>query len=212
MPRGSSASCGAADVEVGVSLSDAGREVLATELHGDPELRVRPIVDRASSTDLEGVTVYGEADYSSPYASGSARVDGYVSARAPCRRSARRGGRHGEPDPPRRLRGAQGGPPARARPAGDAPVHHPSRGHAPASQRRRRDPPRVPGLLPCARSRSTTWSASSSRGSSTSSASTTRVSGAGANDGDRARYPLRHASRRTGCARCSTGSPRSTTS
>ena len=67
----------AADVEVGVCLSKAGREVLATELHGDPELPYDDVVSRLTD-GLDGVTVYGDADYSSPYASGSARVDGYV--------------------------------------------------------------------------------------------------------------------------------------
>ena len=33
---------------------------------------------RRLTDGLDGVTVYGDADYSSPYASGSARVDGYV--------------------------------------------------------------------------------------------------------------------------------------
>jgi 4-hydroxy-3-polyprenylbenzoate decarboxylase len=50
----------ATGAEVGVAASGAGIEVLATELYGD----------RA--------TVVGPNDYSSPYASGSAKIDAYV--------------------------------------------------------------------------------------------------------------------------------------
>ena len=63
--------------EVGVCISDSGYSVLGTELYGDPELAHDRIVERLVG-DLPGVTVYGKNDYSSPYASGSARVDGYV--------------------------------------------------------------------------------------------------------------------------------------
>jgi len=68
----SSAGC-----EVGVSVSAAGYEVLATELHGDPSLPHDEVRDRLVG-GLDGVTVYAGNDYGSPYASGSAKVDGYV--------------------------------------------------------------------------------------------------------------------------------------
>jgi 4-hydroxy-3-polyprenylbenzoate decarboxylase len=63
--------------QVGVSISDSGFEVLATELHGDPGIARDEVVARLTD-GLAGVTVYDVKDYKSPYASGSARVDGYV--------------------------------------------------------------------------------------------------------------------------------------
>jgi flavin prenyltransferase len=63
--------------QVGVSISDSGFEVLATELHGDPALARDEVVARLTG-GLAGVTVYDVKDYKSPYASGSAKVDGYV--------------------------------------------------------------------------------------------------------------------------------------
>ena len=60
-----------------------------------------------ASTD---VTVYDVRDYSAPYASGSARVDGYVVC--PCSMATvgdDRGRSDGEPRPPRRVGRAQGG-------------------------------------------------------------------------------------------------------
>jgi 4-hydroxy-3-polyprenylbenzoate decarboxylase len=63
--------------EVGVSISDAGREVLATELYGDPALAREDVVARLTG-GLDGVTVYDMKDFKAPYASGSAKVDGYV--------------------------------------------------------------------------------------------------------------------------------------
>jgi flavin prenyltransferase len=66
-----------AGCEVGVCISDAGHEVLATELHGDASLPAETVVERLTA-GLSGVTVYGKDDYGSPYASGSARVDAYV--------------------------------------------------------------------------------------------------------------------------------------
>ena len=63
--------------EIGVTMSAAGREVVATELYGDPALPHEEVVERLTK-GLDGVTVYGISDYSAPYASGSARVDGYV--------------------------------------------------------------------------------------------------------------------------------------
>jgi 4-hydroxy-3-polyprenylbenzoate decarboxylase len=63
--------------EVGVTISDSGFEVLATELHGDPTMPRDQVVARLTD-GLAGVTVYDVKDYKSPYASGSAKVDGYV--------------------------------------------------------------------------------------------------------------------------------------
>ena len=66
-----------AGCEVGVSASAAGYEVLATELYGDASLPHDEVRDRLVG-GLDGVTVYAGNDYSAPYASGSAKVDGYV--------------------------------------------------------------------------------------------------------------------------------------
>jgi flavin prenyltransferase len=63
--------------QVGVTISDSGFEVLATELHGDPAMARDEVVARLTD-GLAGVTVYDVKDYKSPYASGSAKVDGYV--------------------------------------------------------------------------------------------------------------------------------------
>ena len=68
-----------ADVELGISTSNAGIEVLATELYGNARLSRDETLTRL----LEGapggnVTVYDPNDWKSPYASGSAKVDAYV--------------------------------------------------------------------------------------------------------------------------------------
>ena len=63
--------------EVGVTASRSGIEVLATELYGDPSLAREEVLERFVG-GAEQVTVYGESDFGSPYASGSARVDAYV--------------------------------------------------------------------------------------------------------------------------------------
>jgi flavin prenyltransferase len=65
-----------AGCEVGVCVSDAGYEVLATELYGDPTLGRDAVLERLVPGD--GVAVFAKDDYKAPYASGSARVDGYV--------------------------------------------------------------------------------------------------------------------------------------
>lgn len=67
----------AAGCEVGLTASRSGIEVLATELYDDPALPREEVLERVVG-GAEGVTVYGEGDFSSPYASGSARVDAYV--------------------------------------------------------------------------------------------------------------------------------------
>lgn len=70
-------SLAAAGCELGICISKSGYQVLGTELYGDPDLAREEIVARL----LDGVdraAVYSEQDFSAPYASGSARVDGYV--------------------------------------------------------------------------------------------------------------------------------------
>jgi flavin prenyltransferase len=63
--------------QVGVTISDSGFEVLATELHGDPAMARDEVVARLTD-GLAGITVYDVKDFKSPYASGSAKVDGYI--------------------------------------------------------------------------------------------------------------------------------------
>jgi flavin prenyltransferase len=62
--------------EVGLCVSSAGIEVLATELYREPSLPrdevMARLVGRAS------VTVHAPDDWRAPYASGSAKVDAYV--------------------------------------------------------------------------------------------------------------------------------------
>ena len=68
----------AADCEVGICASEAGVEVIATELYADPALPRDEVLARFTEGVGGAVTVYDPRDYSAPYASGSARVDGYV--------------------------------------------------------------------------------------------------------------------------------------
>jgi flavin prenyltransferase len=68
----------AAECEVGVCASGAGIEVLATELYGDPSLPRDEVLARLVEGAGDAVAVYDQNDWSSPYASGSARVDAYV--------------------------------------------------------------------------------------------------------------------------------------
>jgi len=63
--------------QVGVTISDSGFEVLATELHGNPTMPRDQVLARLTD-GLAGVSVYDVKDYKSSYASGSAKVDGYV--------------------------------------------------------------------------------------------------------------------------------------
>jgi 4-hydroxy-3-polyprenylbenzoate decarboxylase len=67
----------AARAEVGLCISDAGIQVCATELYGDAALPREDVTARLVD-GLDGVEVVGLRDYTTPYASGSARVDGYV--------------------------------------------------------------------------------------------------------------------------------------
>jgi flavin prenyltransferase len=68
----------AADVELGVSASTAAVEVIGTELYGDPRLPRDEALARITEGTGGQVTIYDPNDWSSPYASGSAKVDGYV--------------------------------------------------------------------------------------------------------------------------------------
>jgi 4-hydroxy-3-polyprenylbenzoate decarboxylase len=70
-------SLAASGCELGISASAAGIEVLATELYGRPDMPADEVMARLLD-GIDGATVFGERDYSAPYASGSARVDGYV--------------------------------------------------------------------------------------------------------------------------------------
>ena len=68
-----------ADVELGVCASGAGIEVLATELYGNARLSRDETLERLLERGRAGnVTVYDPNDWKAPYASGSAKVDGYV--------------------------------------------------------------------------------------------------------------------------------------
>src|SRR5215831_15432807 len=67
-----------AGCEVGLCASAAGVEVLATELYGDAALSRDDVLGRFVGGAGSSVRVYGTDDWSSPYASGSARVDAYV--------------------------------------------------------------------------------------------------------------------------------------
>jgi len=69
----------ASGAEVGVCASRAAGEVIAYELYRDRSLDPSAAVQRL--VDEHGgalTTLYAEDDWFSPYASGSARVDGYV--------------------------------------------------------------------------------------------------------------------------------------
>ena len=66
-----------ADAELGICISRAGYEVLATELYRDVSLPQDEIAQRLTG-GADGVTIYGERDWNAAYASGSAKVDAYV--------------------------------------------------------------------------------------------------------------------------------------
>ncbi|HVM17610.1 MAG TPA: UbiX family flavin prenyltransferase [Gaiellaceae bacterium] len=68
----------AAGCEVGVSASRAGLEVLATELYGDARLAPDETLARFVEPARDAVRIHDPNDWKAPYASGSARVDGYV--------------------------------------------------------------------------------------------------------------------------------------
>ncbi len=67
-----------ADCEVGVSISGAAIEVLATELYGDARLSRDEVLARFTEGAGDKVTVYESNDWRAPFASGSAQVDAYV--------------------------------------------------------------------------------------------------------------------------------------
>jgi 4-hydroxy-3-polyprenylbenzoate decarboxylase len=66
-----------ADCELGISASSAGIEVLATELCGNARLSRAETLARLLE-HAPNATLYDPNDWKSPYASGSAKVDGYV--------------------------------------------------------------------------------------------------------------------------------------
>jgi flavin prenyltransferase len=65
------------DAALGICISRAGYEVLATELYRDVSLPQDEIAQRLTG-GADSVTIYGERDWNAPYASGSAKVDAYV--------------------------------------------------------------------------------------------------------------------------------------
>ncbi len=66
------------DNEIGVSISGAAIEVLATELYGDARLSRDETLARFTEGTGGNVVVYEPNDWRAPYASGSAKVDAYV--------------------------------------------------------------------------------------------------------------------------------------
>jgi flavin prenyltransferase len=68
----------AAECEVGLCASAAGSEVVATEVYGDARLPRDEVLARLTEESRDAVTIYDPNDWRSPYASGSAKVDGYV--------------------------------------------------------------------------------------------------------------------------------------
>ena len=69
----------AADCELGVCASRAGIEVIATELYGDARLSRDETLARLHRAGRATPSpLYDEQDWRAPYASGSAKVDGYV--------------------------------------------------------------------------------------------------------------------------------------
>jgi 4-hydroxy-3-polyprenylbenzoate decarboxylase len=67
----------AADVDLGLCISRAGYEVMATELYGDITLSHDEVAARFLE-GKDGIAVHSEQDWGAPYASGSAKVDAYV--------------------------------------------------------------------------------------------------------------------------------------
>ncbi len=67
-----------AGCEVGLCVSDAGVQVLATELYDNPRLARAETIARLTAPLDEAVRMFEPSDYGSPFASGSARVDAYV--------------------------------------------------------------------------------------------------------------------------------------
>jgi flavin prenyltransferase len=71
-------SLAAAGCEIGLCASRAGLEVIATELYDDARLSADETLARLTEPVRDAVTLHDERDWHAPYASGSAKVDGYV--------------------------------------------------------------------------------------------------------------------------------------
>jgi 4-hydroxy-3-polyprenylbenzoate decarboxylase len=71
---------GEAGADVGVVASRAGRQVIALECYGDREMDPAGALERlvADHGGEGGVRIWDEADYSAPYASGSAHTDAVI--------------------------------------------------------------------------------------------------------------------------------------
>jgi 4-hydroxy-3-polyprenylbenzoate decarboxylase len=67
----------AAECEIGVCASNAGLEVVATELYGNARLSRDETLTRLLE-HAPHATIYEQSDWKAPYASGSAKVDAYV--------------------------------------------------------------------------------------------------------------------------------------
>ncbi len=139
----------AADCEIGLTASGSGIEVLATELYGDPSLPREEVLERFVGDSTDRVTVYGEGDFSSPYASGSALVDAYVVC--PC--SMATVGTLASGAMQNLIHRAASvalkeAAEARARPAGDTALVDPPAWPRDAERRGRDHPLRGAGLLP----------------------------------------------------------------
>jgi flavin prenyltransferase len=68
----------AAGCEIGLCASRAGVEVMRTELYGGERLSTDETLARLVEPVRAAVTLHDEQDWQAPYASGSAKVDGYV--------------------------------------------------------------------------------------------------------------------------------------
>ncbi|MGD0167179.1 MAG: UbiX family flavin prenyltransferase [Gaiellaceae bacterium] len=64
--------------EIGLCVSDAGVQVLATELYGNAQLPRSEVLTRLTAALADAVQVLDPGDYSAAFASGSANVGAYV--------------------------------------------------------------------------------------------------------------------------------------
>jgi 4-hydroxy-3-polyprenylbenzoate decarboxylase len=68
-----------AGADVGVCASAAGRQVIALEIYGDRSMDPTDALERfVTDHGTPDVRIWGERDYSAPYASGSSRTDAVV--------------------------------------------------------------------------------------------------------------------------------------